>query len=87
MRNGSIRLYNLARSDIKLLSFWLAAILLLDGRLSIRRVCCAGSMIRPQFVLFGDSLTQKACDPDGGWSAGLAHKYQRKVSFAAYDHT
>ncbi|KAL3150638.1 hypothetical protein ABBQ32_000440 [Trebouxia sp. C0010 RCD-2024] len=36
-------------------------------------------MLRPQFVLFGDSLTQKATDPQGGWAAALAHNYQRKV--------
>ena len=41
--------------------------------------CSALGMLRPRFVLFGDSLTQKACDPDGGWAAGLAHKYQRKA--------
>ena len=34
---------------------------------------------RPEFVLFGDSLTQKASDPEGGWAAALAHNYQRKV--------
>lgn len=39
----------------------------------------AHSMFRPKFVTFGDSLTQKACDPSGGWAAGLAHTYQRKV--------
>lgn len=36
-------------------------------------------MLRPQFVLFGDSLTQKASDPQGGWAAALAHNYQRKA--------
>ena len=39
----------------------------------------AETMQRPQFVLFGDSLTQKALDPDGGWAAAFAHDYQRKV--------
>ena len=36
-------------------------------------------MLRPQFVLFGDSITQKASDPQGGWAAALAHNYQRKA--------
>ena len=36
-------------------------------------------MQRPKFALFGDSLTQKASDPQGGWAAALAHGYQRKV--------
>ncbi|KAL0053262.1 hypothetical protein WJX82_003464 [Trebouxia sp. C0006] len=36
-------------------------------------------MQRPEFVLFGDSLTQKASDSEGGWAAALAHNYQRKV--------
>ena len=36
-------------------------------------------MQRPEFVLFGDSLTQKAFDPHEGWAAALAHKYQRKA--------
>ena len=40
------------------------------------------TMQRPHFVLFGDSLTQKASDPDGGWAASLAHDYQRKVGIA-----
>ncbi len=40
----------------------------------------AEAMQRPEFVLFGDSLTQKASDSEGGWAAALAHKYQRKVA-------
>ncbi|KAK9915119.1 hypothetical protein WJX75_004950 [Coccomyxa subellipsoidea] len=35
-------------------------------------------MLRPQFVLFGDSLTQKSFD-EGGWAGRLANEYQRKV--------
>ncbi len=38
------------------------------------------AMQRPEFVLFGDSLTQKASDSEGGWAAALAHNYQRKVA-------
>jgi hypothetical protein len=37
------------------------------------------AMLRPQFVLFGDSLTQKSFD-EGGWAGRLANEYQRKVS-------
>jgi len=40
----------------------------------------AEAMQRPEFVLFGDSLTQKASDSEGGWAAALAHNYQRKVA-------
>ena len=36
------------------------------------------NMLRPQFVLFGDSLTQRSFD-EGGWGARLASEYQRKV--------
>ncbi|BDA43364.1 Isoamyl acetate-hydrolyzing esterase 1 homolog [Coccomyxa sp. Obi] len=35
-------------------------------------------MLRPQFVLFGDSLTQRSFD-EGGWGGRLASEYQRKV--------
>jgi lysophospholipase L1-like esterase len=35
-------------------------------------------MFRPQFVLFGDSITQKSFQV-GGWGAALTHAYQRKV--------
>jgi lysophospholipase L1-like esterase len=34
--------------------------------------------IRPQFVLFGDSITQKSFGP-GGWAGLLADAYQRRV--------
>jgi lysophospholipase L1-like esterase len=34
--------------------------------------------MRPQFVLFGDSLTQRSFNTDG-WAASLANVYQRKV--------
>ena len=37
-----------------------------------------GSMLRPSFVLFGDSITQKSF-AEGGWGAHLADEYQRKV--------
>lgn len=33
---------------------------------------------RPQFVLFGDSITQQSFRP-GGWGAALADRYARKV--------
>ena len=35
-------------------------------------------MLRPSFVLFGDSITQRSFD-EGGWGARLASLYQRKV--------
>lgn len=35
-------------------------------------------MFRPQFVLFGDSITQKSFSP-GGWGAAVADAYQRKA--------
>ena len=35
-------------------------------------------MLRPSFILFGDSLTQKSFG-EGGWGARLADAYQRKV--------
>ena len=35
-------------------------------------------MLRPRFVLFGDSLTQRSFE-DGGFGAGLTNAYQRKV--------
>jgi len=35
-------------------------------------------MLRPQFVLFGDSLTQHGFD-EGGWGAKLASQYARKA--------
>ena len=50
------------------------------GVCSAEETCwSAEAMQRPEFVLFGDSLTQKASDPEGGWAAALAHNYQRKV--------
>jgi lysophospholipase L1-like esterase len=33
---------------------------------------------RPIFVLFGDSITQRACGPDG-WATIVADAYQRRV--------
>ncbi|KAK9840954.1 hypothetical protein WJX81_002383 [Elliptochloris bilobata] len=35
-------------------------------------------MLRPRFVLFGDSLTQRSFE-DGGFGAGLTSAYQRKA--------
>ena len=37
-----------------------------------------GTMLRPQFVLFGDSITQHGFS-EGGWCARLANDYSRKV--------
>lgn len=34
---------------------------------------------RPRILLFGDSLTERSFDPEGGWGASLAHRYARKV--------
>ena len=36
------------------------------------------AMFRPQFLLFGDSITQKSF-AHGGWGAALANAYQRKA--------
>lgn len=36
------------------------------------------AMHRPQFILFGDSITQHSFD-EGGWGARLASHYQRKA--------
>jgi hypothetical protein len=36
--------------------------------------------LRPEFVLFGDSITQESFD-DGGWGAALASLYARQVLF------
>lgn len=62
-----------------LLFCFVYSVFCIDRPLITQAFCSAHGMLRPQFVLFGDSLTQKACDPDGGWAAGLAHKYQRKA--------
>nr|XP_010940177.1 GDSL esterase/lipase At5g62930 isoform X1 [Elaeis guineensis] len=35
-------------------------------------------LVRPQFVLFGDSITEQSLRP-GGWGAALADTYSRKV--------
>lgn len=35
--------------------------------------------LRPRFVLFGDSLSQRSSET-GGWGAALQDKYARKVS-------
>ena len=34
--------------------------------------------LRPQFIVFGDSITQQAFSP-GGWAAMLSDAYQRRV--------
>ena len=34
---------------------------------------------RPQFVLFGDSITQKSFAPERGWGTTIADVYQRRV--------
>jgi hypothetical protein len=36
--------------------------------------------LRPQFVLFGDSITQLSFE-NGGWGAALAALYSRQVLF------
>ena len=40
--------------------------------------CPAHVMTRPEFVLFGDSLTQRSFE-EGGWGANLGNHYVRKV--------
>jgi hypothetical protein len=40
--------------------------------------------LRPEFVLFGDSITQESFD-DGGWGAALASLYARQVLFFFFD--
>lgn len=37
--------------------------------------------MRPQIVLFGDSITEQSFRP-GGWGAALAETYSRKVFFS-----
>jgi hypothetical protein len=43
---------------------------------------CTADMqpVRPQLVIFGDSLTQQSFG-HGGWGAALANNYARKVCF------
>ncbi|THU55393.1 hypothetical protein C4D60_Mb11t06080 [Musa balbisiana] len=41
--------------------------------------------VRPQFVLFGDSITQQSFGP-GGWGAALANTYSRKASSPSLPH-
>lgn len=36
-------------------------------------------LLRPQFVFFGDSITQRSFNPLSGWSSIVADAYQRKV--------
>lgn len=55
---------------VLLLCFW--------GPSTALDVCGAPSMLRPRFVLFGDSLTQRSFE-SGGFGAGLTNAYQRKV--------
>ena len=35
--------------------------------------------LRPRFLLFGDSLTERSLSGERGWAASLAHTYFRKV--------
>ena len=60
-----------------------SCLLLLGSSHTVDQFCSnmARTLQRPQFVLFGDSLTQKAFDPQGGWAAALAHNYQRKAKY------
>jgi lysophospholipase L1-like esterase len=46
------------------------------SRTSVRGVKLLLSALRPEFVLFGDSITQQSFGP-GGWSAAVADVYQR----------
>jgi hypothetical protein len=39
----------------------------------------ARALHRPVVLLFGDSLTERSMDPEGGWGATLAHFFARKV--------
>lgn len=55
---------------VLLLCFWRPSVAL--------DVCEAPSMLRPRFVLFGDSLTQRSFE-NGGFGAGLTNAYQRQV--------
>ena len=34
---------------------------------------------RPRIVIFGDSITQRAGSPAGGWGSRLSDEYQRKA--------
>ena len=55
--------------------------LLIASSLGQNQGCASSSierMHRLNFVLLGDSLTQRSFD-DGGWGARLASAYQRKV--------
>jgi lysophospholipase L1-like esterase len=36
-------------------------------------------LARPAVLLFGDSLTERSLDPEGGWGAVVAHHFARKV--------
>jgi hypothetical protein len=38
------------------------------------------SFLRPRFLLFGDSLTERSLSGERGWGASLAHTFFRKVS-------
>ena len=43
-------------------------------------------MSRPEFLLFGDSLTQQSFE-SGGWGAALADAYSRRVLTAVQYHS
>ena len=42
------------------------------------RWLAAPPLVRPEFVLFGDSITQQSFAP-GGWGAAIANVYQRSA--------
>lgn len=42
--------------------------------------------VRPQIVLFGDSITEQSFRP-GGWGAALADSFSRKVSSLTTSHS
>ena len=52
-----------------------------DGVIGGYRTSAELPMQRPQFILFGDSITQNGF-ADGGWAGRLANAYCRKVRFA-----
>lgn len=37
------------------------------------------SLTRPAILLFGDSLTERSMEPEGGWGAALAFHYTQKA--------
>lgn len=47
-----------------------------------KRLALPAMDLRPRFVLFGDSLSQRSFEP-GGWGAALQNRYARKVRLSA----